>query len=252
MVPGGNRDRLLAMARGKYVKFLSDDDMLFPESLAAQVQAAESTGAQLVFTNHCFFDAAAQLTGMSEVIGKEKIELVPSTVMFQQMVGRMNNFIGPLSNVLFDLAALRQFDTPFGIDGQPLRFHGNVAAYMNFAQRALKIIGLGHLGTAIRRHPAQYRQAGQAHDSAAWFEWEVLLRWAIQLQQLPPPNYMEAMQALFAAYQGPGAKFSELNLFVTLHGAPGSQGFLGQEFREVLKLAYLSIEFRRLSQSALA
>jgi len=245
--PSNSRERLLSLARGAYVKFLSDDDMLFPQALETQVQAAQTNDAGLVFTNHCLFDTAGQLTGMSELIGKGKTELVAGPVMFLQMIGRMNNFIGPLSNVLFERAALCQFDTPFCLDGQLLRFHGDVAAYMNFAQRDFKIVGVGELGTAVRRHAAQYRHAGRAHWSAGLFEWELLLRWAIQHQRLTSEEYLAAMQALFGTYQGAGAAYSELQLFLPLRAAPGADGFLGQAFREVLKLAYLSIDLRRLA-----
>lgn len=247
VIPGGSRDQLLDLACGKYVKFLSDDDMLFPESLEAQVQAAVAGDAKLVFANHCFFDAAGQLTGMSEVIGKGKAEPVAGAVMFQQMIGQMNNFIGPLSNVLFDLAALRRLETPFCIDGERLRIRGDVAAYMNFAQRDFKIVGLGHLGTAVRRHPGQHSRAGQAYDSAGWFEWELLLRWAIQQQRLAPQEYVQAMQTLFGTYQGAGVSYMELHLFLSLRGEAGTDGFLGHAFREVMKLAYLSIDLRRLA-----
>jgi len=99
----------------------------------------------------------------------------------------------------------------------------------------------------VRRHAAQYRHAGRAHWSAGWFEWELLLRWAIQHQRLTSEEYLAAMQALFGTYQGAGAAYSELQLFLPLRGAPGADGFLGQAFREVLKLAYLSIDLRRLA-----
>ena len=250
-IPGSGRERLLDRARGQYVKFLSDDDMLFPESLEMQLRAAEASDAKLVFSNYCFFDAAGQLLGLSEAVGKGQAEPVSSALLFQQLLGRMNNFIGPMSNVLFEHAALREFDTPFCIAGRRLRIHGNIAAYLNFAQRDFKIVGLGHLGAAVRRHPGQYSHAGKPYSSAGWFEWELLLRWAIEHRRLSEAEYVPAMNALFGAYQGAGAAYDELQLLRSLRGAPGADGFLGEAFREVLRLAYLSIDLRaQLAASA--
>jgi len=244
--PVAARQSLLAQASGRYVKFLGDQDMLFPEALVRQMEAATASDAKLLFTNHCFFDAAGQLAGLSEVVGKEKTEVVPSAVMFQQMAGRMNNFIGSPSNVLFDAAALRQLDEPFGLEGIRLRMHGAVAAYLQCADADFKIVGLGHIGTAIRSEPPPSGQVSRVVDPAAWFEWEWILRWVRQHQRLTQAQYEQSLQALFGEYQGPGAGFSELALFVPLRGAAGAQGFLGPEVREVMQLAYLSGDLRRL------
>ncbi len=242
------RARLLRLAAGRYVKILSGDDILFPDALAKLVEAAGTTGAALVFSNHCFFDPAGQLTGVAEVVAKDRIEPVSDSLIYRHLIGKMTNFVGPLSNVLFDLEALRRLDGAFAIDGLALRFHEAVAAYANCAYAGYRIAGTGYVGTAIRRHSAElHLDASKPYFSTSWFEWELLLRWTMQQHQLTQPDYIEAMQKLFAAYQGPAAGFPEMRLFLMLRGSPGPDGFLGEAFREVMRLAYFSIDLRRAS-----
>ena len=47
--PGSNRDFLISRARGEYIKFLFDDDFLYPHSLELLLSMASRTGCALAF-----------------------------------------------------------------------------------------------------------------------------------------------------------------------------------------------------------
>ena len=66
------RNLALAQARGEFVHFLDADNYLLPRSIAAKVQAALSTGADLVFSNQIILGDS----GDSNTFAPEKTPMV--------------------------------------------------------------------------------------------------------------------------------------------------------------------------------
>ena len=54
--PGSNRDFLISRARGEYIKFLFDDDFLYPHSLELLLSMASRTGCALAFHSRNIVD----------------------------------------------------------------------------------------------------------------------------------------------------------------------------------------------------
>lgn len=250
-LPGGNRDHLLSQAAGKYIKFLFDDDFLLPQSIEFLVAVAEKFGGKLIFHGRYLVDSAGRIMAAPLYQEQGMVAPISREMFFNGMVGRSFNFIGEPSNVLFEAEALCDMGSPFGLDGMRMRFLTDVAFYMNFARRDLKIMGFGFLGSAFRRHHDQTSGADQPVYSAGLFEWELFQRWAIDHGEMDFQTYQQAIANLHTAYRGYMDSFPELGDFLKLEGGGDGEKFLTNGFLETLAGAYERIEERVASLASL-
>lgn len=248
-MPGSNRDHLLRQAQGRYIKFLFDDDFLLPQSIGLLVEIAQQSGAHMVFHGRHVVDERGCVLSSPSIIAPDKWAVLDRRAIFESAIGYTHNFIGEPSNVLFDAEAYRKLERPFAVAGFPMRFLTDMALYINFVIHGCTISGTGAMASAFRRHEEQASNTNFPAFSAGLFEWELLLRWAVDHKEVQPPRYLAAMAQMHATYQQYVMSFPELAPFLDLDINDGSNGYLSDEFREVVALAYVSIELRRLAQA---
>jgi glycosyltransferase involved in cell wall biosynthesis len=243
---GGNRDFLLSMASGRYIKFLFDDDFLFPEALERMVTAAEEHRAQLVFTAWHMVNEVGRILqsyGPSEE-WNPPAELDPEA-FFEYVVARTSNFLGGPTNILLDRAALESLEMPFCLDNVRMRFLSDVALFVNAVHGGHKLVGLDYFGSTFRQHGGQYSSAEGPAFSAGIFEWEFLQRWAADHGYLTIERGEDAIAWRHRLYAPHREAYPELALFTELGTRPDADGrFLTQEFLAVLGYAHQQVDHR--------
>jgi glycosyltransferase involved in cell wall biosynthesis len=124
--PGSNRDLLISRARGEYIKFLFDDDFLYPHSLEVLLSMASRTGCALAFhSRNCVddnsniihqprfairpdsrfnslrirvrqsFEARILRRAVNSNCNPRNLYPVDSRFFFEKMIGRVVNLIEP-------------------------------------------------------------------------------------------------------------------------------------------------------------
>jgi glycosyltransferase involved in cell wall biosynthesis len=275
-VPGSNRDFLIGRARGKYIKFLFDDDFLYPHSLQLLLSIASRTCCALAFHSRNLVDEN------NNIIGQPRFEIAPdrrarfkylrfrlrksfewricrkvnpsynprhlypvdSRFFFEKMIGNVVNLIGEPSNVLIHAQALRSIDRPFFIDGRRMRFLTDMALYSNFMARGLGIVGTDNIGSSFRVHREQASGRSYPGYSAATFEWELLGRWAVDAGQLSLDSFQSMRKLLAIGYRSQADDFGELNYFLALDTKTLASPLLNEEFESALSKACEAIEKR--------
>jgi glycosyltransferase involved in cell wall biosynthesis len=245
-LPSANRDYLLSLATGKYIKFLFDDDFLLSRSLEGLVNIAEETGSEMLFHGRHFVDERGVVLSSSLVVEEGKYGFLDKQTFFNKLIGETHNFVGEPSNVLFKTDAFRTLDRPFAIGGIPMRFLTDVALYANFLRSGYSVIAVGFVGSAFRRHSRQNSNAASPIYSAGLFEWELLLRWARDCGELGVAQYELALAKLHAGYRHFASVYPELLAFLELEGRPGDEGYLSTKFRQTASLGYMAIEMRQI------
>ncbi|MEM5338699.1 glycosyltransferase [Paraburkholderia azotifigens] len=163
-------------AKGKFIKFLFDDDALLPTSVEALVGALQANpDSVLAFHERVYVDADDKVTSAPpRLLDDGKTARVDRAFLVQNMVGQLNNFVGEPSNVMLDR---ERFDPAqlFHYRSQRLDFLGDVATYLNASEQA-PIVAVGGYLSAFRRHADQASNQFSPHISAGLYEWELLAR----------------------------------------------------------------------------
>ncbi|CAG9229015.1 Glyco_trans_2-like domain-containing protein [Paraburkholderia caribensis] len=163
-------------AKGKYIKFLFDDDILLPTSVETLVAGLRANpDSLLAFHERVFVDADDKVTSAPpRLLADGQIARIERGFLVQNMVGGMNNFIGEPSNVMLDR---ERFDPArlFEYRSQRLDYLGDVATYLNASEQA-PIVAVGGYFSAFRRHAEQASNQFSPHISAGLYEWELIAR----------------------------------------------------------------------------
>ncbi|NNM91896.1 MAG: glycosyltransferase family 2 protein [Candidatus Eremiobacteraeota bacterium] len=243
--PGANRDCLIENARGRYLKFLFDDDFLLPKSVSTLVTLADELEADLAFHSRYEVDKNGKILEATIPFGFDKSRLFEKHEFAERVVSVSGNIIGEPSNILIAGESLRRLDRPFMLHERRMRFLTDVALYCNFFAADMKIALIGYLGSAFRRHSSQNSQAKGAIYSAGIFEWEFILRWAADRGWVDEASYLRAMARLLVELYRPNyVDFPELNGFIALAGRGSNGKYLTAEFLEVLDSAHAVVDSR--------
>lgn len=245
-LPGANRDFLLQSAKGRFIKFVFDDDYLLPGSIENLVNIAQQTESQLVFHGRHFVDERGCVLSSMMAIEAGTFAILDRRTFFEDLIGRTVNFIGEPSNVLFETEAFRKLERPFALHGIPARFLTDVVLYANLLIQGYRITAAGFMGSAFRQHRKQNSNAASPFFPAGRFEWELLLRWAVDHGGLAEERYWPAIKLVHRGYLEYVRSFPELLAFLELEGRPGAHGYWSDEILEATLLAHMSMELRRL------
>lgn len=115
--PEGNWNRVLAMARGRYIKVLPGDDTLYPECLERQVAVLEDEGNGDIVLAYCardVIDGAGRKIMRAKFPGRGRIK---AANLIRRTVRYGTNIIGEPGAVLFRADAARlagDFDASLG------------------------------------------------------------------------------------------------------------------------------------------
>jgi glycosyltransferase involved in cell wall biosynthesis len=248
--PGANRNHLIAQARGEYLKFLFDDDFLFPHSLEYLLETVRATGARLAFHARHFVDANGRVLASPSLVQAGTIAVMEQDFFFDRLIGACVNSIGEPTNILLHAETLRSMDSPFHLDGRRMRFLTDVALYTNFAAHGHVMAGVGYFGSAFRQHGEQTSGKRYPGFSAGYYEWELLRRWSVDAGLLSAQGFARGNANMMSMYGQQVAHYPELGAFVALAGAADGERHLSEPFRQALALADTTIEIRKLASVA--
>jgi len=244
-----NRDNLLRLAQGRYLKFLFDDDYLYPRSIEILLDAITATGAKMAFHLRHHVDRNGKILFGEEVIPQGQTITITPTSFCANIIGRGANLIGEPSNTLLESAALRSIERPFEIEGRPSRFLGDVAMYYGFARQNFNIAGVGEFGSAFRQHGDQTSNLSSPAFAAGIFEWELLARSARSAEMLSEEAYSNALQAAHSKYRRYSCNHPILSRFLDIDSGGDQSSALSMAFLRTLDLAYFDVGLRQLERS---
>lgn len=195
-----NSRALWDKASGQYVKWLFDDDMLMPESVETLVNALRvNPGVALAFHARVIIDENdAIIATPPSLLPSGQAALIDRASLVENMIGRIDNFIGEPSNVMLvrdrvDIS--RAFDYRTWV----LDFLGDVALYLNCAAEA-PLLAVGGYLSAFRQHSSQASAAAGANYSAGLYEWELMVRGEAAAGNLRGATLEGAQRALRGLY----------------------------------------------------
>ncbi len=274
--PGSNRDHLISRARGEYLKFLFDDDLLYPRSVEILVAMARKTGCQLAFHSRDIIDERGKRIGRERLfiapdrenrleflrykarrkaafldtvkmalLRKPDFAIVAPEYFFNEMLGKISNSIGEPTNLLIHAETLRRLGKPFQVGDHRLRFLTDMALYANFFASGATVAGTSWVGSAFRRHGAQTSTPQYPGYSAGLFEWDLFGRWAFDIGALSHHRFQSQHARVMAIYNQHADIYPELRYFMDLPIGLEDGVLLGQRFDEAQQLAYRAIDERR-------
>ena len=144
----GNFAKCLKLARGRYLKFLCDDDLLLPGTLAAQAAVLDAQSAiALVASRRTQIDENGNPLPDSILTRSwfDNDVCVHGLDLVSFLADNILNFIGEPSGVMFRRELLLPLSSdPMALDGQPIEWLGDLTMYVNMMRQ-------GHL--AILEQP---------------------------------------------------------------------------------------------------
>lgn len=171
-----NQEQLWAHATGKFVKWLYDDDLLLPGSVAALVAALRRhPEAALAFHERIVIAPDGKIMAIpTSLIAAGHTAFVDRALLVEKMVVSTNNFVGEPSNVMLtrervDVASMMTYRS------RKFAYLTDVAMYLNMAEQGPLLLVGGYHG-CFRRHPAQNSSGANPEIAAGFYEWEIMVR----------------------------------------------------------------------------
>jgi glycosyltransferase involved in cell wall biosynthesis len=276
--PGSNRDFLISLAKGEYIKFLFDDDYLYPNSVELLMTIARQSGCGLAFHGRHVVDESGSIIGtaifdisgerkkinksiLSKIgamfklnnpnIGRSKrsqqCAILDKALFFDRMIGHSQNMIGEPSNILLHSATLKAMKSPFAIAGQRMRFLTDMALYTNIIAQGHSIAGCTDIHSAFRQHEEQTSKYGSPAYSAGLFEWEFIARWAVDEGLLTFEQFEHVHKWRVESYKREVANYPELAGFIGLKNDKSQSILLDGTFLDILMKSHEMIDQRKLA-----
>lgn len=203
---------LWSHARGRYVKWLAEADMLTPTSVQALVEALRlHPESALAFHGRVLIDEHDAIVHTPPaLLNVGERALIGRDLLVRDMVAQMQNFVGETSNIMIDRQRASETDL-FSYRSLTLDFLTDVATYLNLAARA-PLVAVGGYLSMLRLRPEQRQLTSEATPtySAGLYEWELLVRGEAASGTLTGSALSGAEQRLSQLYASCGARLPEI------------------------------------------
>jgi len=171
-----NTVKALSLATGDYIKFLFDDDLLQPDCCSVLASdLTQNVACSLAFSARYIIDEQDRNVGLFGF--KDSTGYIDAKMTMRQMALSCINFIGEPTTVLFrrsDYLAVGS-EGLLGLRNKPTRALGDVALFMNLAQRGDSFFYSHRPLSSFRRSSAQNSQSNKVVRRFAVSEWMDIL-----------------------------------------------------------------------------
>lgn len=238
-----NRWNLFEKSKGTYIKYVFDDDFLFPLSVEALVAACEHHSASMAFHQRIGVGEHGQrlpdlpsAQAPPGAAGGQSF-LVPRDFICKNMINQNRNLIGEPSNCIFRRDILqRELEKDRSFFSRNMIFLGDVKSYLNAAMSDRPIILVNGAFSAFRTHSQQASQS--AIRPAGFYEWDFLRRYIYTLGLLSDAEFQIGLKNQVTVYENMDVEFElkhEL-IEITKH-ATKENNYLDADFQRVITAA---------------
>ncbi|KND60778.1 Glycosyltransferase [Candidatus Burkholderia verschuerenii] len=170
-----NSRRLWEASDWQYVKWLYDD-VLMPQSVEVLVDALRRhPQSAMAFHERVIIDEHDNVTfAPPSIVPPGQLALLDRTVLVENMVSLMNNFIGEPSNIMMVRDAI-DMSTVMSYRDWKITYLNDVSMYLNAAEYGPLVL-VGGYHSCFRRHASQNSGTASPILVAGFFEWEVMVR----------------------------------------------------------------------------
>jgi glycosyltransferase involved in cell wall biosynthesis len=195
-----NSRELWEQCKGKYVKWLYDDDVLMPGSVQTLLDAfASHPDAVMAFHERVFIDGNEKIIHVPPaLIPAGQIARIDRNFLVQNMVVGVSNFIGEPSNVMMVRDKV-DISTVMSYRSWGVKFLNDVAMYLNLAEQSPLVL-VGGYYSCFRKHAAQNSSGTSPMIAAGYYEWEVLVRGEAAAGRLSGDAFGRAKESLKQLY----------------------------------------------------
>jgi glycosyltransferase involved in cell wall biosynthesis len=159
-------------AKGRYVRYVYDDDIIYPRSTEVLLdQIKRAPGCVMSWHQREIIDKDGNTFLKLDYIGELEEIFLDRALLLDNLIKRQN-FIGEPSFILLDKSIFRHFDFQ-SYEGVEIVFHWDVALYLEAAKYGLLTGNRQFLG-CFRKHPEQ--MSSTLKDMFVPLEWELILR----------------------------------------------------------------------------
>lgn len=243
---GTNVSQIFQKSKGQYIKFVFDDDFLFPESIQKLVSACEQNSASMSFHLRAPIDEnGVELRKLSSLTASTEVQKagfgqLDADMFWKIIINKGTNVIGEPSNCLFT-RELMNIDQNLGDQEsiywtRKMLFLGDVKFYTNAMLMGRPLMFVPEELSAFRQHTNQATHGKT--KPAGYYEWDIVRRHAFGLGLLDEQEFLNGLQHQKKMYNSLSDNYKYKGLFQHIAGsANGSNDFLTQQFDELIKLA---------------
>jgi glycosyltransferase involved in cell wall biosynthesis len=225
-------------ASSDLLKFLYDDDLLYPSALAAMSDVLLQDDRHVyAFCRRVVIDEAGREMRRLEGFEGAVWTWFEPTAVPNYLVRTMHNTVGEPSSVLIRRSAFPDASCLSSYAGLPIGHLIDVAFFMNAGHFGRAVAVCDYL-TAFRLNPEQVssRQTAPAF-SRGLFEWEIVLRGAVQQRLVEPQTALAGIPRLRHLYRSYGKGFSEI--VILNRGLTALEQMLSAGHRDVITDEFL-------------
>jgi glycosyltransferase involved in cell wall biosynthesis len=206
-----NHQLLWWRAKGRYVRYVYDDDVAYKRSTEVLLGLLQRyPHCAMAWHQRDVIDAASRVTDREGLIGPGQVLVMDRPMLDANLASHMN-FIGEPSFVMFDRARYRDFGFN-RYDDFEFRFLWDVAAYLDATMHGNAVGSAEFLG-GFRKHGTQISTGASPNYVFGCVEWEVVYRNELVAGRLSAEKAYPAMVRVLQLYRANRAKLPVLNAF---------------------------------------
>jgi hypothetical protein len=226
-------------ASSPFLKFVYDDDKLYPTALAELLGLIERDERFVfAFSHRDVIDEHGRIVRRPQVYRGDGWQWFESPALAGYAVSNIVNPVGEPTALLIRRSAFPDSSCLRSFAGQPIRHLVDVGFMLNAASRGRAVASPERL-CAFRQHSGQVSSDRASPSySVGLFEWETFLRGAVQTGLVPPKAALAGLPKLDALYKRLGWGFDEIARFQA--GLPALGDRLARGETDVLDSAFQS------------
>lgn len=235
-----NRWNLFEKSSGKYIKYVYDDDFLFPTSVEELVKASERHAASMSFHQRLPIGPNGQrLSDLPSITAPTGAALgqsfeVPSDFIYKNIINNNKNLIGEPSNCIFRRDILqKELDNDEDFFRRKMLFLGDIKSYLNASLSDQPVVFINCALSAFRIHDQQ--ASVSPIRPAGFYEWDIIRRYVFSLGCISQKDFEVGLANQAALYERMECGFSLTEELIRIaKNSRYENDYLDGDFREAI------------------